>query len=419
MRQIVIGIVLACFAGVSSAYPLYGSEDRGIRRLEQARLAHEGVVHGRQKIAGELLSTEQVDLRLTARTQLELPAPDAEFSRDIVRLLGSQANLYGIAVLDLSDPNQPVYAEHGGDAARNPGSVGKIVVGLALFQALADLHPNDVSARMRVLTDTVVHADEFIIHDSHTVRFWDGKRQKLTRRPLRSGDTGSLLEYLDWMLSASSNAAASMVLEQAMLLRHFGANYPPSEAQRTAFFETTPKRDLTNMLEATIQQPMQRNGIDLTQFRQGSFFTRTGKVKVPGTNSYGTPREMLKFLLRMEQGRLVDEWSSRELKRLLYMTERRIRYASSPALRSSAVYFKSGSLYKCVKEEGFTCKKYHGNALNLMNSIAIVETPAGENRLFYIVTLNSNVLRRNSAVEHQTLGTRIHRLVEKRHGFKQ
>ena len=77
---------------------------------------------------------------------------------------------------------------------------------------------------------------------------------------------------------------------------------------------------------------------------------------------------------------------------MLYVTERRIRYASSPALRDAAVYFKSGSWYKCEPEEGFTCKKYMGNKLNLMNSVAIVEAPAGDRKLFYMVTLLSNVM---------------------------
>jgi len=150
--------------------------------------------------------------------------------------------------------------------------------------------------------------------------------------------------------------------------------------------------------------------------RQGSFFTREGKHKVNGGgNSYGTARELMKYVLRMEQGRLVDEFSSRLIKRLLYMTERRIRYASSPALKDSAVYFKSGSLYSCKEEEGFKCGPYMGNVRNYMNSVAIVETPAGENHLFYISTLISNVLRKNSAVDHQTMGTRIHRLIEKAH----
>jgi hypothetical protein len=117
----------------------------------------------------------------------------------------------------------------------------------------------------------------------------------------------------------------------------------------------------------------------------------------------------------MDQGKLVDVFSSREIKRLLYMTERRIRYASSPALYDSAVYFKSGSLYSCKKEPGFKCKKYHGNVKNYMNSVAIVETPAGVNRLYYLVTLISNVLYKNSAVDHQTLATYIHRLIEADH----
>jgi hypothetical protein len=123
----------------------------------------------------------------------------------------------------------------------------------------------------------------------------------------------------------------------------------------------------------------------------------------------------MRFVVRMEQGRLVDEFSSREIKRLLYMTERRIRYASAPILKDSAVYFKSGSLYSCKTEPGFVCKKYHGNVRNYMNSVAVVETPAGVSRLFYITTLISNVLYKNSAVAHQTLGTRIHKLVDAAH----
>ncbi len=123
----------------------------------------------------------------------------------------------------------------------------------------------------------------------------------------------------------------------------------------------------------------------------------------------------MKFLLRMEQGRLVDAFSSREMKRLTYMTERRIRYASSPALSDAAVYFKSGSLYKCAP--GSPCRKYRGTVINFMNSVAIVESPAGSRRLYYLVAL-SNVLGKNSAVDHQTLATRLHRLIENRHPIR-
>jgi hypothetical protein len=51
---------------VAAGYPLYGSEERGILRLQQARLAHEGIIPGRQKVAGELLplAWQAADLRV-------------------------------------------------------------------------------------------------------------------------------------------------------------------------------------------------------------------------------------------------------------------------------------------------------------------------------------------------------------------
>ena len=122
----------------------------------------------------------------------------------------------------------------------------------------------------------------------------------------------------------------------------------------------------------------------------------------------------MEFLLLLEQGKLVDPWSSRTLKRLLYMTERRIRYASAPVLRDAAVYFKSGSLYNCVEEEGFKCGAYRGNKRNFMNSVAIVESGEGPDRIHYMVTLISNVLRENSALAHQSLGEQIHKLMLQR-----
>jgi hypothetical protein len=119
----------------------------------------------------------------------------------------------------------------------------------------------------------------------------------------------------------------------------------------------------------------------------------------------------MRYLLRMEQGRLVDEFSSREIKRLIYVTERRIRYASSPALADAAVYFKSGSLFECAKEPGFACKPYAGNVKNYMNSVAIIESPAGSRQLYYMSTLVTNILRKNSAAEHQALATRLQHLM--------
>ena len=131
-------------------------------------------------------------------------------------------------MLDLTDPAAPRYAEHRGDDKQNVGSVGKIVVALALFQALADAYPDDIESRRRVLRTTVVTADAFSQYDHHTVRMFDPPTKTLTRRPIQIGDRASLWEYVDWMMSPSSNAAAGMVMREAMLLRQYGRAYPPS-----------------------------------------------------------------------------------------------------------------------------------------------------------------------------------------------
>ena len=414
--QLILLPVLLWMPAAGNTYPLDGYAESGIRRVEGARLAVEGVITGTKQPPGALKPLAEVDLRLLDHRDLDLPAPDPAFTTQVVRLLGDQASKYGVAVLDLSDPAQPRYAEYRGEVRQNVGSVGKLVVALGIFQALADIWPDDIEKRTQVLRSTIVTADSFIHTDHHKVRLFDVANRKLDKRPLREGDQGTLWEYLDWMLSASSNAAAAMCMREAMLLRHYGKDYPPPQAEIERFFNETPKQELTGLFVSTFFEPVTRNGLDLEQLRQGSFFTHTGKRRVPGGgSSYGTARELMKYLLRMEQGRLVDVYSSREIKRLLYMTEWRIRYASSPALRNSAVYFKSGSLYKCKQEPDFKCGKYMGNVKNYMNSVAIVETDSAGWQLDYMVTLISNVLRKNSAVEHQTLATRIHRLIEKEH----
>jgi hypothetical protein len=294
--------------------------------------------------------------------------------------------------------------------------VGKILIALAVFQALADVYPDSIDARVNLLRNVMITADEFIQSDHHQVPVWQPGASRVRYPKIQIGDRASLWTYLDWMLSASSNAAASMVLKHLMLLVQYGPAYPVSETEAQKFFETTSKKELAALLSRALQDPVVRNGLDLEQLRQGSFFTWKGKQLVPGTTSYATPRELMRWLVKLEQGNLVDAFSSREIKRLLYMTQRRIRYASAPALATAAVYFKSGSLYKCQPEPGFECKKYHGNVINMLNSVAIIEAPATDPQLYYMVVLMSNVLRQNSAVVHQTLATRMHRMLEEIHG---
>ena len=418
LLSIGLGMALLLSSLSLGAWPVDGYPQTGIRRLEEQRLIAAGEIKGTRQPPGGLWPTVEVDIRLLDQPGLTLPAVDAKLTGQIVELLGDSADRYGVAVLDLSDPNQPTYGEYRGDYHQNVGSVGKLLAALGFFQALADAYPDDVQKREEVLRNTVVTADRFSHSDHHTIRLFDVDTRTLVRRPMADGDTGNLWEYLDWTLSVSSNSAAAMTMRDAMLLRQFGTDYPIPDAQITPFFDNTPAADKTALFQKTFWQPVTGNDLSLDDIRQGSFFTREGKRLVAGGGlSYATARSLMQYLLQMEKGELVDEWSSRALKRLLYMTERRIRYASSPALRDAALYFKSGSLYSCQPEEGFTCGKYKGNKRNYMNSIAIVEADIDGRRLHYIVTLVSNVLRENSAVAHQTLGTRIHQLIRQRHGL--
>ena len=109
-----------------TAYPLDGYEDTGIRRVEGARRANEGRALGGTQPPGALLTTEQVDLRLLDHAELPLPPADPGFTEQIKALLGEHGNAYGIAVLDLTDPDNPVYAEHRGGYRQRPGGDGRV-----------------------------------------------------------------------------------------------------------------------------------------------------------------------------------------------------------------------------------------------------------------------------------------------------
>ena len=296
----------------------------------------------------------------------------------------------------------------------SPGSVGKLAVMVGLFAELARLLP-DVQDRMRLLKETQIAADHFIVSDPHEVPITDIDEPSLRHRAIVIGDTFSLWEWLDHMVSPSSNAAASTVWKQLMLMNEFGHEFPVSPARDSIYFAETSPTQLQEVAVRVVNEPMWSAGLVEGEFRQGSFFTREGKRIVPRTHSHGTPLGLLRLLLKIEQGKLVDEWSSLEIKKLLYVTRRRIRYAAAPALDSAAVYFKSGSLYSCIPEPGYVCGQYRGNRLNFMNSVAIIESPAaGDNQRVYLVALMSNVLRQNSAADHAEIARRIERLVKRR-----
>ena len=246
--------------------------------------------------------------------------------------------------------------------------------------------------------------------DEHTVPFFDPYTKAFFKRTVRETDIFSVYEWLDHMLSVSNNGAASVCWREAVLMHVFGKAYPElTEEEAENYFKNTPKAELSDIAIAVVNDPLRKLGITSDEWRLGTFFTKGAGSYIPGKGgSTGTPVGLMKYLMALEQGRVIDEASSLEIKRLLYMTDRRIRYAASPALTEAAVYFKSGSLYKCKAEDGYQCGKYKGNVENYMNSVAIIEHPDGTT---YMVALMSNVLKKNSATDHMYLASSIDKII--------
>ncbi|MCC6586665.1 MAG: hypothetical protein IT168_08100 [Bryobacterales bacterium] len=404
-RRVFVSLLGSAAAG--SAYPLDGFSRTGIRRLE-------GYRQTMKLVPGAMLSTSDIRLRLQGVAETFDVAPstpkDPYLQKGLEGIFAGRDTSYNIAVVEISNPATPLYAAVRPDEKRIPGSVGKILIATGIFGGLKRAYPNDVAARERILKETVITADSFVHTDSKTVPYWDVGRKAVANRRINIGDKFSLWEWLDHMLSQSSNAAASEVWKHCMLLFQFGNRYPVPQMEADAFFKETSKKQLSELALECNESALRESGLDITKLRIGSFFTNNASSVVPGTGSYATPNELIRWLVKMEQGKLVDAWSSLELKRLLYFGRPRYRYSSSPALDKAAVYFKSGSLFECAPEPGFRCEQYKGNKLNLMHSVAVVESGSKA----YLVALMSNVLRLNSAIEHQTIATLIERLIQAR-----
>ncbi len=77
-------------------------------------------------------------------------------------------------------------------------------------------------------------------------------------------------------------------------------------------------------------------------------------------------------------------------------------------LRLAAGFYQKMSLPSCNQVRG----QRFGNAVNLMHSVAVVES----GKKVYLVAIMSDVLKANSAVEHQAIAGEIERLVQGRRG---
>jgi hypothetical protein len=398
-----------------SPYPIDGYRSTGIKRLNRLELILSGEIKASKPPIGAQKSISEIQLNLLAEcgnTLSAIPPPDPEFQKAINGLFDNLNENYSLSVLDIT-PGRPVrYAGRKEKDQYQPGSVGKIAVAMGLLTELSCIYPNDFAKRQALMRDKMVLAGKWAMTDEHTVPFFYPETKKLVKRTVNEKDVFSLYEWLDHMFSVSNNGAASVAWREAVLMREFGYKYPNlTQEQADEFFKTTPKSVLSNMANAVVNEPIGALGISPKEWRLGTFFTKGAGSYIPKQGgSTGSTSGLMKYLVAMERGLVIDQPSSLELKRMLYMTDRRIRYASAPSLSNAAVYFKSGSLYSCIPEEGYKCAKYSGNKDNYMNSVAIVEHPDGTT---YMAVLMSNVRKKNSNSDHSRLAASIDKICKK------
>lgn len=414
VRIVILIIIFSCLLVTDApTYPIDGYGSTNIRRLDYLEMVVDSVIKGPMPIPGAMLKSYEIQLWLDderGEKLASIPEPDPQLQKAINSLFPRLNENYSISLLDITEGKPVRYASRKETAGYQPGSVGKLAVLLGFFTELAKVYPNSFKDRQELLCTKEVRAGQWALYDSHTVPIFNTRTESLHKRQVQASDVFLLYEWLDFMLSVSNNGAATVCWREAILMRVFGNKYPNlTEKEANEFFKHTPKDSLSDLAISVVNDPLRDMGITKDEWRLGTLFTRGGGSYIPPKGgSIGTTQGLMKFLIMLERGKAVDEASSLEMKKLMYMTDRRIRYGASPALREAAVYFKSGSLYKCNGAPG--CGKYRGNVYNYMNSVAIVEHP---DCTTYIVVLMSNVRNKNSASDHMALASSIDKIVRK------
>lgn len=396
------------------AYPIDGFGLTGIRRLMYLDLILKGELTATPPIKGAQKKLEDLKLNLfqtsKADSLVTLPPVDPVLQKSLNALFPNLHESYSISLLDIT-PGKPIrYASRKEDRGFQPGSVGKLAVISGFFCELANLYPESFEKRQELLKTKIVRAGKWGLYDQHTVPFFNPETRKLVKRTVQARDTFSLYEWADHMMSVSNNGAATIIWREAILLRVFGEKYPAlTEEEAETYFKNTPKAELADIANSVVNDPLRSAGIGEDEWRLGRLFTSGGNSYIPAKGgSIGSPKALMKWLVALERGDLVDTESSLEIKRLLYMTDRRIRYGANASLKDAAIYFKSGSLYKCDRTTMPDCGKYRGNVQNFMNSVAIIEHDDGTT---YLVALLSNVLQKNSNIDHNVLAGRIDKII--------
>ena len=266
--------------------PLDGYDTTGIRRLLAIRLAARGQAPRREAAARALSSTWPTWTCASsaatdfARAGARTPTSRARSSTSSGRTPTATASPCSTS----PTPTGPRYAEHRGDYRQNVGSVGKLVVALSLFQALADAWPDDLAKRTAVLRETVVTADALLAvgpphrallrPEDDDARAADDPRSA-TRARSTSSSTGcsrrARTRRRGWSCARRCCSASS-----ARPTRR-----PEAEIQR--FFKETPEERPHRALRADVrgaghaQRPRRRSCC-----ARASFFTHRGQADRPG-----------------------------------------------------------------------------------------------------------------------------------------
>lgn len=388
-------------------YPINGYKRTGIKRLKRLEKTLDSTITESYLKPGSFKKTDEINLWLCedSTTTDSIMKIDPDFQSKMTRLFPQRSG-YAITVLDITDPKNMRYAEMNEDRGFQPGSVGKLAVATAFFVQLEALCPDDFNVRIKLMREKVVKSGIWGVGDHHTVPIYDIEKDRLTKRQVIASDEFSLYEWVDHMLSVSNNGAASIVWREALLMKIFGdAYFDLTQEQADEYWKTADKKKLSEMATSLVNDPLRDLGITHEEWRLGSFFTNgPDRIARATGGSIGTPKGLMKWFIKLEQGQIVDQESSLELKRLMYMTDRRIRYAYSSRLDDASVYFKSGSYYSGGGA------KYAGTKFNYMNSVIMVEHPDGTN---YVVCLMSNILGKNSAGDHMYLASAIDKAIHK------
>lgn len=421
------------------AYPIDEYERTGIRRLKIQRDAVLGLRKGTRLVPGAKWPAANIQLRMRERGrdfELTPSTPkDPALQSALEKVLKQWSwRRYNVAIVDITDPERPRFAGVNEHSSQTPGSVAKVLVAAAMLEQLRARFPGDIAAREKVLKGHVVTADDWAMSDSHEVPVVTGEQlDQVANRRVRIGDSFTLWEWMDHALSASNNSAAAMIWREATLMQLLGEQYPPA-SYGPELWSKLGKDALTQASFAVVDKPLVDAGLSPEAFKLRLYFTKGAGKYIRSQPCGATAFSLVQWMVRVEQGRMIDEWSSVELKKMLYLTRRRVRYLHTHLLHDFGAFFKSGSLYQFSPEAPRI--QYQGDKVNVLNSLIEIDTSppppeavqvvtgsaakssrkaaavdAAGKPYVYIVAVMSNELKRNAAMDHARLAEAIHTIV--------